>query len=183
MEDRCNMNTDPMLTFGQAIVDNAHKSVKQLLRDGACPNVRTYNYLGKFKPHGNCSAAFLACRNDTINTLLQHSEVDITAVYAKGNTLLHESCTFQNAPAVQLLLQRGAEVDARADDGFTPFMVAAHCNDLESMRHLIQFGADVTSTASSGWATGKSAHDLSTVDISGLLRREVPLNMGVGIQV
>ena len=48
-----------------------------------------------------------------------------------------------NGPAVALLLQRGANVNALHDDGSTALMAAAENGSLPFVKALLQSGADV----------------------------------------
>ncbi len=50
---------------------------------------------------------------------------DINKPYKDGNTLLHDACMINNLKAVEYLItQDNVEIDARNDDGKTPFYIA-----------------------------------------------------------
>ena len=55
---------------------------------------------------------------------------------------------------VRVLLEHGADVNARADDGATPLMLAASCGDPEIVQALLDQGADLNG---SFVQTGKTA--------------------------
>jgi ankyrin repeat protein len=74
-------------------------------------------------------------------------------------------------PTAQLLLEHGANVDARTHGGFTALMEAAQNGDLETATLLLSHGAD----ASLASDQGKTASDLATAgghpDVAKLLER------------
>mgnify|MGYP000802366520 CR=1 FL=1 len=45
----------------------------------------------------------------------------------KNDTPLHMACAFADENAVRILLERGADVNVRNDDGDTPLCVLARC--------------------------------------------------------
>jgi ankyrin repeat protein len=79
----------------------------------------------------------------------------VDAVNGRGRTAMHVIATacwgfYESASATaamvavtELLLQRGACVDARDQDGETPLHGAARCWDLEAMRLLLDRGAEI----------------------------------------
>lgn len=60
----------------------------------------------------------------------------------EGWSALHYAATGPSADAVQLLLERGAEIDARSPNGSTPLMMAARYGSEASVVLLLQRGAD-----------------------------------------
>ena len=49
-----------------------------------------------------------------------------------------------NGRAVSMLLDLGADIDARDSDGMTPLLhAAAEARDAKTIRHLLQAGADI----------------------------------------
>lgn len=114
--------------------------------------------------------AVLRRRNDVLDQELRHDpqlvqqrfpELDCgttanRAMTLKGATLLHLAAEYQNLEAARLLLDRGADVNARADrdqsgvGGQTPIFHAASQNQdggLEIVRLLIDRGADLSARA------------------------------------
>ena len=60
----------------------------------------------------------------------------------EGWTPLHYAATGPRPPAVALLLEKGAAVDARAPNGNTPLMMAAMYGQEDSVKLLLAKGAD-----------------------------------------
>lgn len=70
--------------------------------------------------------------------LLAHgAQVNLT-----GWSPLHYAATGPNPQVVQLLLDRGAAVDAESPNGTTPLMMAAQYGSEDSLRLLLKHGAD-----------------------------------------
>src|SRR5205085_6167983 len=61
---------------------------------------------------------------------------------AAGASPLADAARNRDRGAVQALLQKRADVNARAEDGATALLWAAHWNDLETAELLIRAGAD-----------------------------------------
>ena len=89
-------------------------------------------------------------------------------------TPLHSTLAGSDAagrpPIAELLLDRGADVDARTHGGFTPLMEAAQNGDLDTARLLLARGADRTLRND----RGQSAYDLAVArghdEVAELLR-------------
>ena len=63
-------------------------------------------------------------------------------IQREGWTPLHYAATGPNVAVVALLLDLGAQIDARAPNGNTPLMMAANFGDEESVKLLLKRGAD-----------------------------------------
>ncbi|HET6599582.1 MAG TPA: ankyrin repeat domain-containing protein [Burkholderiaceae bacterium] len=59
-----------------------------------------------------------------------------------GWSALHYAATGPKPEIVQLLLERGATVDARSPNGTTPLMMAARYGSADSVKQLLERGAD-----------------------------------------
>lgn len=66
------------------------------------------------------------------------------AVNRKGWSPLHYAASGPDAAVVQLLVDRGAEIDARSPNGSTPLMLAAQYGPEESVKLLLARSADVS---------------------------------------
>jgi uncharacterized protein len=67
-----------------------------------------------------------------------------------GVTPVLAAASVGNTKIVELLLAKGAEIEARTFEGVTPLMLATIANDVDSMRMLIVKGAQVNATAKKG---------------------------------
>lgn len=62
----------------------------------------------------------------------------------EGWTPLHYAASGESTEAIELLLERGAEIDARAPNGNTPLMMAAGFGSIDGAVLLVRKGADTT---------------------------------------
>jgi len=60
-----------------------------------------------------------------------------------GWTPLHYAATGGHVPVIEFLLEHSAYIDAESPNGTTPLMMAAMYGSPESVKHLIQAGADL----------------------------------------
>jgi ankyrin repeat protein len=74
----------------------------------------------------------------------------------------------------KILLDNGAEVDTRADDGRTPLMLAAGKGDNDLVAFFLKAGADPTLTDKSGAAAGTLARAKGHKDLADRLQQAVP---------
>ena len=64
------------------------------------------------------------------------------------------------AEIVELLIRKGASVNAHDSEGFTPLMVCARKNHIQSLCVLLQCGASVSATSRLGhWVTGRAKNE------------------------
>jgi ankyrin repeat protein len=80
-----------------------------------------------------------------------------------GWTPLHYAASGPNPRIVELLLGRGAVLDARSPNGSTPLMMAARYGSEDAVRMLLERGAD---------ATLRNERDLDAADFAQLAGRE-----------
>jgi ankyrin repeat protein len=64
-----------------------------------------------------------------------------------ANTPLHAAAAGKHAVIVKILLDHGAQANARQHGGWVPLHSAAQNGDLDSARALIDAGADVSARA------------------------------------
>ncbi len=72
---------------------------------------------------------------------------------------IHSAAASRNAAILRLLLDRGADPNARQDSGFVPLHSAAANDDRESAALLLDRGADRNAKADSGKTPGDFARD------------------------
>ena len=80
-----------------------------------------------------------------------------------GWSALHYAATGPEPKIVQLLIERGAEIDAASPNGSTPLMMAAQYGSEDSVRLLLERGAD---------ASKRNQRELRAVDFARLSGRE-----------
>ena len=64
---------------------------------------------------------------------------------------LHNVARLGDAEWCRVMVERGAVVDAEADYGFTAFRMAVQFGHTDTMRLLVQLGADVNKMGNDGW--------------------------------
>jgi len=93
---------------------------------------------------------------------------DVGAIARNANLQvapLHSAAAGKHAEIVKLLLEHGADPNARQDGGFTPLHSAAQNDDRESIEALLEAGADPALTNDGG----KTPADLAGGDARDLL--------------
>jgi ankyrin repeat protein len=88
---------------------------------------------------------------------------------APGSALLDAVRAKDSETAMQLVRQRGVDVDAREPDGSTALMWAAHHEDAELVRQLIRRGADVNAVNDYGVFAMQEAAAVGNAEILELL--------------
>jgi ankyrin repeat protein len=89
--------------------------------------------------------------------------VSVNGKDPRGLTALHWAVA--NPKSVRILLEAGAEVDAKTVGGTTPLLRAAHNNRVESFRLLVSHGADIHVVDSKGRTTLHAAAGKGSSDI------------------
>jgi len=105
---------------------------------------------------------------------LKNCLVDADAVnsYSKdGFTALHFACYFGQPDAARLLIEKGAKVDAVANNAtqVMPLHSAASSRNLAAARLLIEHGAPVNARQQGGWIPIHAAAQNGDADMVGLL--------------
>ncbi len=88
-----------------------------------------------------------------VGAVQQHASagIDLNAREpANGSTPLIVAAVFGQTEAARVLVQNGAEVDARNNDGSTALLTAAFFCHPETVELLLESGADVNSTNNAG---------------------------------
>jgi ankyrin repeat protein len=113
--------------------EQAHRTLQVLLRDSAL-DVDALNGAGE-------SALMLSAIKgdlDGVQLLLNRG----ARVHQPGWTALHYAACGPRPQLLELLIDRGAVVDARSPNGSTPLMLAAQYGSDESVDLLLKHGAD-----------------------------------------
>jgi ankyrin repeat protein len=93
----------------------------------------------------------------TETLIAQGAEVNARSRNAARNMPLHAAAAARNGEAVRILLEHGAEVNARQEGGWTALHAASQNGDVDMVRLLIAGGADVETRA----ANQQNALDLA----------------------
>ncbi|MDO5470147.1 MAG: ankyrin repeat domain-containing protein [Akkermansia sp.] len=127
-----------------AATNNAHM-LDLLLAHGADKNFRALQ---------GDSVLMLACSQNALDTiqLLLASKADPNLADANGVTpLIYSIARCQEPHVVSLmLLEHGADPNARMKDGTTALIAAAMRNNVECTRQLLRYGADVSARDAEG---------------------------------
>jgi len=140
---------------------NQLEIVNLLLKRGADPNVedqRGWTALmnAVYQGNANCVEALAAQSRQEVNRGLL-----VAALMGHKDT-------------VKVLLDHGAEVDTRAEDGRTPLMLAAGKGDNDLVSVLLKAGADPTLTDKSGATAGSLATAKGYKELAGRLQQAPP---------
>jgi ankyrin repeat protein len=95
-------------------------------------------------------------------------------------TPLHSACAIASYPLTQLLLDNGADVNARQQGGVTPLHSAAHHGATELVRLLIENGADINAKTDAGETALSFAESSSFSNTAAYLRQEMIRTLNAG---
>ncbi len=113
------------------------EAMRMLLAAGAGVNARNAF---------DATALIWAARDPVKVAMLLAAGADVNAVSKRGRTPLIVAASGSSA-SVRLLLAKGADANAHDGAGITPLMNAALAGDLDSVRWLVEKGADVNAEA------------------------------------
>ena len=100
---------------------------------------------------------------DIVKKLLKAPTIDINCTDNRNFTPLHLSCYEGHLDVTELLLERGADVDAVDDNGRTPlFYAMMNYPEISSM--LIKYGCDVNAIDECGYAPLHWAVESNDID-------------------
>lgn len=85
---------------------------------------------------------------------------------------LHSAVASRNLQITQALLERGADVNAKQEAGYTPLHEAAHNGDLPVLDLLLHYGADPLARNDAGQTPLDIARDKGHHEIAGRLHRQ-----------
>jgi ankyrin repeat protein len=78
--------------------------------------------------------------------------VPVDSTNTSGHTLLDKATDGQEVDLVRHLVQKGANINGLKRHGLTPFLAACQSGNVEIMTILLDAGADLHESRSSGWA-------------------------------
>lgn len=136
-------------TLCQAVAENDERTVRRLLQHGA--NAETPGNFGK-KP------LFIAAEKGLIGMmeLLLSNEASVESQTDLSQpTALIRACEKGHEAAIQLLVEAGANIEARRADSYTPLFIAVASANESLVKYLLQHGADKGSRL----ADGKTVED------------------------
>lgn len=87
---------------------------------------------------------------ETVEELLDEGKLDVNCLGASNRTPLHRAVSCGSYDIVQLLLSRGADVQARDNGKMTPFHWAAMFGEVEVGELLVANGADINAQTRHG---------------------------------
>lgn len=116
-------------------------------------------------------ACFFGNYNVITFLLSKNADPNIASNNAFKVAPLHSACAISNFEIAKLLIQNGADVNARQQQGVTPLHSAAHNGQNELVHFLIQNGADCNAQTDSGktaldMAIEKGFHETAEIILS-----------------
>ena len=83
---------------------------------------------------------------DTVRYLVGLPEVDLTHHGSRNHTALHCAVERKHADVVQVLIDAGADIETKNDEGRSPLHFASFSGELTTVNMLVKAGADVCAT-------------------------------------
>ncbi|MFH1115319.1 MAG: ankyrin repeat domain-containing protein [Pseudomonadota bacterium] len=145
------VNGNELDQYGQVPLETAAENgsmemVKLLLDNGA--DLKKRNRYGRTALDASYTTAMLH-GHEEIARLFLDMGVNVNAIGPAGRTAFQ--CAMSCSPQfVKMLVERGADVNAKTDDGKTALMYAARSGKVETTRFLLDKGADVNAKANDG---------------------------------
>lgn len=146
---------------------NSNNSLKTISRFQANNGPRTVGLAPNGRVHFNVGVMLLeaAARNDfdEVKRLLMLG-VSPDSVNHDGLTALHQCCIDASEPIMSLLLEFGANVDARDTEQWTPLHAACTCGHLNLVKILVENDADLLAVNGDGNMPFDICEDEATLD-------------------
>jgi uncharacterized protein len=159
------LEADPELGVLEAAATGRAERLRELL--AADPDARHARTPEGFTPLG--LAAFLG-GPDAVRVLLEHGAApDDDADNQFGIRPVNAAAAAHDHETLRLLLEAGADPNARQQGGFTPLHSAAHTDDVELAKLLLAHGADPAIAADDGRDCARIAADDGSARVSELL--------------
>ena len=87
---------------------------------------------------------------EAVKALLNHDATVNVKATAKGQTALMWAAAEKHTDVVRLLIQFGADVNARSNGRYSALLFSARANDIETAKALLAAGANVNDADSDG---------------------------------
>lgn len=142
--------------------------IKMLIQNGA--DVNAVDHVGKSAAH----SALYSSKYDVITLLLSHGYN-----LNKDGVILRQAVAERQYPAIDILLEYGIDVNLSKPDmvypyNSTPVTVAAQNNDIDTVKKLVEHGADVTIKDSYGCRPYTSALENDNIELMEYLKKLEP---------
>lgn len=133
----CGASGDVALDLVDSSMRGCKEVVKQLLNNGADPNVKT-----RYGGSALVEASFWGPDHHEIVELLLNAGADINQISSSGWTALMAALFGNRSLTTDLLLSRGADVNLRSEDGRTALILAVENGNATAVQQLLALGAD-----------------------------------------
>jgi len=108
---------------------------------------------------------------DVVKLLLARgAQVNLHSRNAQKVAALHSAVSAQHGDIINLLIEHGANVNAKQEQDITPLMQVAHHGDSALVRQFLDLGADPTATTTDGKTALSFAEAIQAEDVIALLR-------------
>jgi ankyrin repeat protein len=121
--------------------------VRLLLEAGADAHIKDKE--GRLPVYWAC-ANYNAKIHNILTILLDYTD-DLDCPDNPGETLLQAAMRYNRTEAVRLLVEKGADVNAKGTGGWAALHMAVKRGDEAAVRLLVELGADINATDASGW--------------------------------
>jgi ankyrin repeat protein len=148
---------DHLTPLMKAARDGDIKAILALLREGANPNER------------DSSAERQDSFSDTVELLLEKGANGLGVKVNGSWTPLHYAVSTNQTEATRILLDAGADIEAKDIDEWTPLYVAAWNGAKEAATLLLDWGASQNIRSSSGWTPLHAAAGWNRYQVAQLL--------------
>ena len=140
-------------------LSNATRACKDLQRE--MREVRNKRFVDNNGfPHGGLTQLHYYCEHGMTSSVVRMLEMRSIDVEGRsggredGDTCLHIAALKDHLDICRLLIDNGAQLEAKESDGWTPLHYAANYGLVEVVRLLCDCGADVEARTTGGWHLG-----------------------------